>query len=105
MGGGLCALIYCRAGEFDKVLEERSAPDGYLPFVCAIAHHHLGHGRQARACFEQGTRWLARRTKGDRVVRVSFQYIAAAYRDAPCLIEVEVLRREAEKLLFGQQPK
>ncbi|MGH7140721.1 MAG: leucine-rich repeat domain-containing protein [Pirellulales bacterium] len=96
-------LIYCRAGEFDKVLEERSAPVGYLPFLWAIAHHHLGHGQQARECFERGSRWLIRRTKGDRVVRVYLNYVGAAYHDAPCLLEVEVLRREAEKLLFGRR--
>lgn len=96
-GGGLCSLIYCRAGEFDKVFEDRNPPDGH-PFLCAIAHHHLGHGQQARECFEQGSRWLARRTKSVRVVRVYADVIGAA----PRLLEVEVLRREAEKLLFGR---
>lgn len=88
-------LIYCRAGLFEKVLaEERPGmhdAGGRYWFVRAMAHQHLGHDAEARDSFRRGTLWLARRTKADRIERRTDH--------AGCLLEAEVLRREAERLI------
>ncbi len=89
-------LILCRAELFDEALDHKPPQEdkqvGRYWFARAIAQHHLGNGSEARHCLERGTRWFDRRSYADRVSR--------SYKDAPLLLEGEVLRREAERLIF-----
>jgi hypothetical protein len=59
--------------------------DGFDLFFLAMAHHRLGQGTQARACFDRAVRWLS---------------------DQKCLPEqhtreLAVFRAEAESVLAG----
>lgn len=89
-------LIYCRASMFDYALDcRRPGKDEYLGrywFPRAMASWHLGQKTQARECYERGVRWLERRMKADR--------LDGYWQDAGRLLEAEVLRREAEELIF-----
>lgn len=85
-------LMYCRAGRFEKTLEHDKSEFGGNWFSCALAHHYLGHQAQARECLERGTQELNRRRKIAR--------IRGDFHDAGYILEAEVLRREAEKLVI-----
>jgi hypothetical protein len=65
---------------------------GRFWFSRAMAHQHLGRPAQARECFTRGTQWLGRRMK---IARLRGDYDAAGD-----LLEAEVLRREAKRLIF-----
>jgi hypothetical protein len=58
-----------------------------------MAQHRLGNARLAREHYERANRWIGRRTRIARIRR--------DYRDAWILLQAEVLRREAEALLFA----
>lgn len=94
---GLETLALCRAAMFAESL--RSEPPYYdnktgrYWFARALAQHHLGEESEARQSLARGTRWLDRRLRGDRVSR--------CYRDAPVLLEAEILRREARRLIVS----
>ena len=91
----LQTLIFCRAEMFAEALERKQPKDdeygGRYWFARAMSHQYLGNGLKARECLARGTRWLDRRMRADRV--------SAYYNDAGLLLEAEVLRREAERLI------
>lgn len=93
------ALIDLRSGRFAQVLAQEQArqrTEGYgryYWFSQAIAHHLLKHESDARECFARGRQWLNRRTKKARINR--------RYDWAFGLLEAEVLRQEAQRLIFN----
>ncbi|HUY92059.1 MAG TPA: hypothetical protein VMV10_25180 [Pirellulales bacterium] len=97
---GLKSLLYLRAAAYQKVLEQalplgRTSGEEYLGrywFSRAMAHQHLRQSARARECFTRGAQWLERRMR--------FARYRSRYDDARYILEAEVLRREAERLLF-----
>ncbi|MGH7136007.1 MAG: hypothetical protein ACREHD_09720, partial [Pirellulales bacterium] len=88
----LRSLIYLRAGMFERVLEEEPPTSGPDWFLRAMAEQHVGRASDGRESFARGMRWLTRQTKRDRAI--------GTYGGAVGLLQVEVLRREAERLIF-----
>lgn len=91
----LLPLVYLRAGEFQKVLEQHPLGSRWVSgrywFCRAIAHQHLGSTAAGREDYRRGAQWLKRRMDDDRLRGVQ-QYVADT-------LESEVLRREAERLI------
>lgn len=94
---GLETLALCRAAMFAEALQ--SEPTFYGDhigrywFARALTQYHLGEESEARRNLARGTRCLDRRLRGDRVSRF--------YRDAAVLLEAEILRREARRLMVS----
>ncbi|HET6878988.1 MAG TPA: hypothetical protein VFI31_02465 [Pirellulales bacterium] len=88
-------LILCRAALFDAALVHKPPDEdeygGRYWFARAMAQQHLGNCSEARHCLARGTRWLDRRRQADQV--------SSYFNDAPLLLEGEVLRREAERVI------
>ncbi|HET6878989.1 MAG TPA: hypothetical protein VFI31_02470 [Pirellulales bacterium] len=61
-------------------------------FTAAMAHQRLGQGAAARQCFTRAAQWL------DRHKRIS--RLTGDYSRAESMLEAEVLRREAERLIY-----
>ena len=61
-------------------------------FSIAMAYQQLGRVTEARATFARGARWLERSMKIARIRR--------DFEDVRSLLSAEVLRREAEQLIF-----
>ncbi|MGH7137523.1 MAG: hypothetical protein ACREHD_17395 [Pirellulales bacterium] len=101
----LLPLIYLRSGRFAHVLSEDRAGQrrenaGHDWFSQAMAHHYLKHGSEARRCYTRGKQWLDRRAKEARIERAKEVPIGFEHEHACELLEAEVLRREAERLMF-----
>lgn len=94
---GLQTLALCRAAMFAEALKSEPPYNdnqtGRYWFARALAQHHLGEESESRQSLARGTRWLDRRLRGDRVSRF--------HRDAPILLEAEILRREARRLIVS----
>jgi hypothetical protein len=95
----LLPLIYLRSGEYAQVLAKKQTGQnkedfGRFWFSQAMAHHYLRQQSEARLCHARGTQWLDRRIKEARIHR--------RYDYACGLLEAEVLRREAERLISGE---
>jgi tetratricopeptide (TPR) repeat protein len=97
----LLPLVYCREGKFKEVLaQEPPAASNFEPhyvegrfwFPRAIAQRHLGRLAQARECYSRGVQWLDRNRK---IAGIRGDYDAAGD-----FLEAEILRREAERLIY-----
>ena len=94
------SLLYLRAAAYEKVLEQelpigRTSGEAYLGrywFPRAMAHQHLKQPSRALECYTRGAHWLERRMRLARY--------RGRYEDALRILEAEVLRREAENLIF-----
>jgi tetratricopeptide (TPR) repeat protein len=92
----LSTLFLCREGKFKQLLDHDPPKFGISLgrswFCRAMAHQCLGNHGRALECFARGSHWLDRRMKEDRARGVQ--------RYAADFLEAEVLRREAENLIY-----
>src|SRR5262249_50185499 len=102
----LVAAVY-RAGRFEdairKVDDSCAAHQlggmGYDWFFLAMAHHRLGHTREARHWLQKATDWSEQILSG-KIIDPKLSPFAWH-----CRLTVELLRHEAETLILGKSGK
>jgi tetratricopeptide (TPR) repeat protein len=100
---GLGPLAVYRLEEYENVCD-CGPPDrvygweycGRFWFARAMAHQRLGDAQQARHCYARAVRWVERIGE--------FANLRPDTRLVDILLEAEVLRREAESLIFASVP-
>jgi len=101
------AVAHYRAGQFDQAvrraeqsLKDDPAWEGHVVdwLLLAMAHQRLGHGDKARHWLDKAVQWIDQAGKG-LPKESRFALPVPSWGDR---LEIQLLRREAEKLIGGQ---